>query len=180
VRWLVHSRIHMAWLVHTCDVHWRRGQQLGHFHSGDMPRSHVWHDSFIHVKLHAHTRDMSRSYVWAPKSATSITDWQRPIGFHIFTGRFPQKSPIISGSFAKNDLQLQASYGSSQPCTCMFSLIHIWISHVTPLNASRQTWHDSSTRVIWLIHTCFVICAHTWLDSFMCVTNTIDGNINTS
>jgi len=32
--------------------------------------------------------------------------------------KFPPKSPIISGSFAKNDLQLKASYGSRHPVLC--------------------------------------------------------------
>jgi len=45
-------------------------------------------------------------------------------GCLILIFRFPRKSPIItiiSGSFAKNDMQLQASYKSSPPCRICYT-----------------------------------------------------------
>ena len=52
-------------------------------------------------------------------------------------GHFPQKSSIIIGSFAKNDLQVQASYGST--LFLSYTLSH---THIHSQRQSLTHYHD--------------------------------------
>ena len=65
------------------------------------------------------TYEYNASYDSTPLSMTdnvSHKEWRRIIGCLIFIGHFLQKSPLTSGSFARNVLQLKKSHKSSPRC----------------------------------------------------------------
>ena len=49
----------------------------------------------------------------------TATGWRRVIGCLIFILHFPQMSPMISGSFARIDLQLRHPMGLRHPVSCV-------------------------------------------------------------
>jgi len=76
------------------------------------------------------------------------------IGCLICIGQFSQKSPMNSGSFAKNDLQLKSYYGSSPPCTTSRRALAMSSPHTLQYTASHgKTLQHTARHCNTLQHT---------------------------
>jgi len=89
--------------------------------------------------------------------------WPRPTGCLIFSGCFPHKSPIISDSFAENDLQLTASFVSSPPCICVH-ILYVYICTCIHMYTVLRPW-----RIVALLRPPSYVC-NTTIDRMRHVT----------
>jgi len=106
---------------------------------------HVYTMRYIYAHIHAHTyvHTHTCTHMHAHTYMHHVhTEWQRPIECLIFISYFLQNSPVISGSFAKRNLQLKVSYASLPLCTLPLDLF-------TP----RKTSKPSKNKWFIYVHT---------------------------
>jgi len=155
------SFVHFTYDFHVCDICACNYD----IHVCDMTHlcmqlwySRVRYDSFVHFTFNF----MCATFV----RATCAIGWRRLIGSLIFICHFPLKSLIISGSFAKNALQLRGSYESSPPCilvsfTWCDSIMWpplLFFLLLTNTHTRTYSGHWKFVRWRWRCGVCLCVC----------------------
>jgi len=147
---LQHTATHCNTLQHTLCVSTRR----------DCPRCRCLYNckTLQHSATQCNTHISSQL---ARSTQNGDSWWRRVIGCLIFTGHFPRKSPIISGSFAENDLQFKTSYELSPSCVLRL-MLHIWMCRYTHTHALCRAYAWVMSRKIHGTHMNESCCTHEW------------------
>jgi len=103
---------------------------------------------FTHQEYHmySHINHAYHVLLICIHTSTMPMGWRSSVRCLIFIDHFPQKSPIISGSFAERELQLKASYASSPPRTMSCSYV---FTHQQCLQGGQVTSDALSLQAIF-------------------------------
>jgi len=156
-----HTNIHTlcGTYLHTYTHPYRQNYMSGRSFS-----VFVWIVLQVHMCLFACTLCRCIVYLRLYQCAVRATNtgWRRVIGCFIFIFHLSQKSPETSGTLARRDLQLKASYSSLSPCR----YIHTHIHTVTRIYTRpyRQDYMSVHTCVCvyesWYMYTCVSFYAY--------------------
>jgi len=158
VTWLIHvcdmTHSYVTWLIHMCDMT---------LHMCDMTHSYVWHGSFTCVTWLIHMCDMTHSHMW--HDSFVCVAWL----IHMCDMAHPH---VWHDSFICVTWLMTSRHTTPEEQTCNQKMApHIWMRHVTHMNASCHTyewamshiWMSHVTHMNESCHTYECVMSHIWM-----------------